>query len=56
VGVKVPPEKVKAFGKVMPHKSHAEMMGCVNCHDIGTHKSVPLRKGLKAKCAECHQS
>jgi len=54
VGVKVPPETVKAFGKTMPHKMHAELMGCVNCHDIGAHKKVPLKKGVEAKCEECH--
>jgi len=55
VGVKVPPETVKAFGKTMPHKSHTEQMGCVQCHDIGGHKKVPLRKDVKAVCAGCHQ-
>jgi hypothetical protein len=54
VGVKVPPETVKAFGKTMPHKMHAEMMGCVNCHDIGAHKKVPLKANVQAKCQECH--
>ncbi|MBI5208474.1 MAG: NapC/NirT family cytochrome c [Elusimicrobia bacterium] len=54
VGVKVPPDTVRAFGKAMPHKNHADMLGCVNCHDIGGHKKVPLRKGVKSKCAECH--
>lgn len=54
VGVKVPPDTVEAFGKTMPHGMHAGMMGCVNCHELGGHKKVPLRKGIKAKCAECH--
>lgn len=54
VGVKVPPEAVKAFGKTMPHKMHADMMGCTQCHEIGGHKKVPLKKGVKGKCAECH--
>lgn len=54
VGVKVPPDTVRASGKTMPHKSHTEMMGCVQCHDIGAHKKVPLRKDVKSKCAECH--
>lgn len=54
VGVKVPPEKVKAFGKLMPHKAHSEMMGCVQCHEIGEHKKVPLKKGIKDHCRTCH--
>jgi nitrate/TMAO reductase-like tetraheme cytochrome c subunit len=54
VGVKVPPETVKAFGKVMPHKMHTDLMGCVNCHDISAHKKVPLKKGVMDKCKECH--
>lgn len=54
VGVKVPPETVKHDGKTMPHKMHAELMGCVNCHDIAAHKKVPLKAGVKAKCQECH--
>ncbi|OGS41264.1 MAG: hypothetical protein A2506_03115 [Elusimicrobia bacterium RIFOXYD12_FULL_66_9] len=60
VGVKVPPETVqppkvlRPDGKIMPHKMHAEMMGCVNCHEIGAHKKVPLRKGVESKCQECH--
>ena len=53
-GVKVPPESVKVFGKSMPHKMHADMMGCVQCHEIGGHKKTPLKKGVKGKCAECH--
>ncbi|OIO01647.1 MAG: hypothetical protein AUJ51_08030 [Elusimicrobia bacterium CG1_02_56_21] len=64
VGVKVPPETVKVpasngiaaiSGKTMPHKAHAEMMGCVKCHDIGGHKKVPLRKDYKETCKGCHQ-
>ena len=54
VGVKVPPETVRAFGKVMPHKMHTDLMGCVSCHDIGAHKKVPLKKGVQEKCKECH--
>lgn len=54
VGVQVPPETVSAFGKNMPHKMHTELMGCVQCHDIGGHKKVPLRKDVRAKCLECH--
>jgi hypothetical protein len=54
IGVHVPPETVRVFGKVMPHKMHAEMMGCVQCHDIGAHKKVPLRKEWQQKCRECH--
>lgn len=54
IGVKVPPETVTAFGKTMPHKAHTELMGCVQCHDIGAHKKVPLRPGVESKCAECH--
>ncbi|MBI5836559.1 MAG: cytochrome c3 family protein [Candidatus Eisenbacteria bacterium] len=54
LGVKVPPLTVNAFGKKMPHQSHTEQMGCVKCHDIGGHKSVPLRRDVKAVCAECH--
>ncbi len=55
IGVKVPPVTVHAFGKKMPHKDHAEQMGCVKCHDIGGHKQVPLKHGIKAICAECHE-
>lgn len=54
VGVQVPPETVRAFGKTMPHKTHTEMMGCVQCHEIGAHKRVPLRKGIRATCESCH--
>jgi nitrate/TMAO reductase-like tetraheme cytochrome c subunit len=54
VGVKVPPETVKINGKTMPHKQHTELMGCVSCHEISKHKSVPLKKDYKGKCAECH--
>ena len=54
VGVKVPPETVQAFGKTMPHRAHADMMGCAQCHDIGAHKKVPLKKGVQALCATCH--
>ncbi|MBI4422839.1 MAG: hypothetical protein HY554_03895, partial [Elusimicrobia bacterium] len=55
VGVKVPPETVKAFGKTMPHLQHTQMMGCVKCHDIAGHKRVPLRpEARKTVCAECH--
>ena len=54
VGVKVPPETVKHAGKTMPHKMHSDMMGCVNCHEIGGHKKVPLLKGVESKCQECH--
>jgi len=64
VGVKVPPETVHVpasagipsiAGKAMPHKAHADMMGCVKCHDIGGHKSVPLRKDYRETCKECHK-
>ena len=54
VSVKVPPEFVVAFGKKMPHKAHTGMMGCVQCHEIGAHKSVPLKKGVKNVCTACH--
>lgn len=55
IGVKVPPETVKSSGKMMPHKMHTELMGCVACHEIGAHKKVPLRKGVKeAVCVGCH--
>ncbi|MBI5241676.1 MAG: NapC/NirT family cytochrome c [Elusimicrobia bacterium] len=56
VGVKVPPESVKAFGKVMPHKAHTELMGCVSCHEIGGHKKVPLRRDVKSTCRNCHKN
>ena len=64
VGVKVPPETVRApasagipviAGKAMPHKAHAEMMGCVKCHDIGGHKSAPLKRDYRETCKECHK-
>jgi len=56
VGVRVPPETVRTGGKMMPHKMHAEMMGCVKCHVIGEHKEVPLRKGVKKEvCGTCHE-
>ncbi|MBI4376172.1 MAG: NapC/NirT family cytochrome c [Elusimicrobia bacterium] len=54
VGVKVPPQTVRAFGKTMPHGQHADMMGCVKCHEIGRHKKVPLRKDVRQTCAGCH--
>ncbi|MBI4862610.1 MAG: NapC/NirT family cytochrome c [Candidatus Riflebacteria bacterium] len=54
VGVLVPPETVKAFGKTMPHKTHTELATCVTCHDLGAHKRVPLVKDIQARCAECH--
>ncbi len=64
IGVKVPPETVKApvsvgikaiAGKVMPHKAHTELMGCVKCHDIGAHKKVPLKSDYRETCKGCHQ-
>ena len=63
-GVKVPPETVRApasagaaaiSGKAMPHKVHADMMGCVKCHEIGGHKSVPLKRDYRETCKECHK-
>lgn len=55
IGVKVPPEQVKAFGKEMPHGMHTTLMGCVTCHRIGSHKEVPLQKDVKKEvCAGCH--
>ncbi|HBL17209.1 MAG: hypothetical protein A2X36_12810 [Elusimicrobia bacterium GWA2_69_24] len=54
LGVKIPPETVKAFGKTMPHKAHTDMKGCVACHELGTHKVAPLRKDVKTTCRECH--
>ena len=55
VGVKVPPDTVQAFGELeMPHGAHASMMGCVKCHEIGSHKEVPLKKNGREICAECH--
>ncbi|OGS01395.1 MAG: hypothetical protein A2V88_11870 [Elusimicrobia bacterium RBG_16_66_12] len=54
VGVKVPPETVRHSGKIMPHKMHSDMMGCVSCHEIGGHKKVPLLRGVESKCRECH--
>ena len=55
VGVKVPPDTVKVFGKTMPHGQHAGMMGCVKCHDISGHKKVPLKQNVrKTVCKECH--
>ncbi|MBI4212211.1 MAG: NapC/NirT family cytochrome c [Deltaproteobacteria bacterium] len=55
VGVQVPPETVTFSGKKMPHKMHTTMMGCVRCHDIGAHKQVPLRPGVRKEvCSTCH--
>ena len=54
VGVKVPPETVTTEGKTMPHKMHTEMMGCVACHAIGSHKQVPLKADYKETCKGCH--
>ncbi len=55
VGVKVPPETVNVGGKVMPHMMHTTMMGCVACHQIGGHKSVPLKSDVKKDvCSSCH--
>ncbi|MEK7475044.1 MAG: cytochrome c3 family protein [Candidatus Coatesbacteria bacterium] len=55
IGVKVPPDTVRAFGKEMPHGMHASQNGCVTCHEIGGHKMVPLKPGVrKTVCAGCH--
>lgn len=56
VGVKVPPEEVmaEAFGSMMPHAMHADMVSCVRCHEIGSHKEVPLREDVFEVCSECH--
>ncbi len=54
VGVKVPPETVRVGGKTMPHRAHAELLRCVDCHELGGHKRVPLKEGVKAVCAGCH--
>ncbi|MBI3563803.1 MAG: hypothetical protein HY079_01245 [Elusimicrobia bacterium] len=54
-GVKVPAETVKHGGKTMPHAMHAGLMGCAKCHELGAHRKAPLRKGVEAVCAECHQ-
>lgn len=62
-GVKVPPETVRTpkdagvpeiSGRSMPHKAHAEMMGCVKCHGIGGHRRVPLRADYRDTCRQCH--
>ena len=55
VGVKVPPDEVRYKGKKMPHAAHLEFGGCVTCHDIGAHKKVKLKKGVKTFCAGCHE-
>ena len=54
VGVKVPAETVKVFGKILPHKAHSELAACTQCHELGAHKKAPLRKDLKSVCAGCH--
>lgn len=53
--VKSPPEKRRFRGKMFPHSRHVEFNACVKCHDMRGHKQAPLRKNLKAVCAECHQ-
>lgn len=56
VGVKTPSLKVNAFGKEMSHMGHAAMMGCIECHEIGAHKKVPLKKDVQEKiCIKCHK-
>lgn len=55
VGVLTPPETVNAFGKEMSHVGHSVFLKCVQCHEVGTHKVVPLKEGLQETlCAACH--
>ncbi|MBI3297257.1 MAG: NapC/NirT family cytochrome c [Elusimicrobia bacterium] len=56
-GVKVPPDTVRHKGKAMPHAMHVEAAAgaCRKCHELGGHKSVPLKKGVEREvCSECH--
>lgn len=59
--IKVPPEtvnvKLNGEDKVMPHQMHIETLGgCVQCHELGGHKSVPLKPEAEDQtlCMECH--
>ncbi len=56
VGVKVPPETVKFKGKSMPHAMHTENGSCVQCHEIGAHKKIRLKKNVEKNiCGDCHE-
>lgn len=57
MNVQVPPETVTAFDLLpMPHKFHTTLMSCTQCHEIGAHKKVVLKKEVKEKvCTGCHQ-
>lgn len=49
------PEDVKYNGKDMPHSMHIEEVGaCSNCHEIGLHKDMRLKKDLSV-CKTCHE-
>ncbi len=54
VNVDVPPETVEVDGKTMPHRLHTTMMSCVDCHNFGAHKEVPLQPGARELCQGCH--
>lgn len=54
VGIK-PKMKVNAFGKEMSHMGHAATIACVECHNIGSHKSITLKDGIQETvCIKCH--
>lgn len=56
-GVKTSAIKVNAFGKEMSYMGHAAMIACVECHEIGSHKKIPLKKDVQKKiCINCHNS
>jgi hypothetical protein len=59
--VKVPPEtvnvKLNNEDKVMPHQMHIDTLGgCVQCHELGGHKNVPLKPEAQDQtlCIGCH--
>ncbi len=54
LGVKIP-QVVKYKGKDMPHDMHVEEVGrCASCHEIGSHKEMPLKEDLSI-CKTCHE-
>lgn len=55
VGLK-PKMKVEAFGKEMSHMAHSGLVSCTQCHNIGNHKEISLKKGVQETvCIKCHE-
>lgn len=55
VNVKVPPDQISHYNKIMPHREHFEKheVMCTQCHLFGTHKDVKLK--TPATCfIDCH--